>query len=130
MRQTATALAAILLIAACGGQASNTALPANGGEPVELADVQAQTEALNAWFERKWDEGVARSPMTQTYLGIRGEDYGKWDDPSMEAALEELEIQRANVAEMRVMRARRATICRSRSSRNSTTFRVFAVSLA
>jgi uncharacterized protein (DUF885 family) len=101
MRQTATALAAILLIAACGGQASNTALPANGGEPVELADVQAQTEALNAWFETTWDEAVARSPMTQTYLGIRGEDYGKWDDPSMEAALEELEIQRANVAEMR-----------------------------
>ncbi|MEL6569580.1 MAG: DUF885 domain-containing protein [Pseudomonadota bacterium] len=101
MRTPATALAALFLLGACGNGAPSDA-PANGitETSVPAAEVEAQTAAINAWFETKWDEAVARSPMTQTYLGIKGDSYGKWDDPSMDAALEELEIQRATVAEM------------------------------
>ncbi|MEM9738879.1 MAG: DUF885 domain-containing protein [Pseudomonadota bacterium] len=108
MRTSATALAAILLFTACNGQETDTpSTPAPGTQDsassaaASAEGIESQTAQINAWFETKWDESVARSPMSQTYLGIKGEDYGKWDDPSEETALEELEIQRATVAEMR-----------------------------
>ena len=55
---------------------------------------------LNAFFEEVFDEQVARSPMQQTYLGIKT-DYDKWDDVSPERQLEDMELARARLAEMR-----------------------------
>lgn len=66
----------------------------------ETSEAEAETTRLNAWFEQKFQESVSRSPMSATFLGSR-ENYDKWDDVSPEAQLAELEIQRANVAEMR-----------------------------
>ncbi|WP_430906475.1 DUF885 domain-containing protein [Maribacter sp. 2-571] len=41
------------------------------------------SKALNDWFQKEWDNEVALSPMTQTYLGDKT-DYDKWDDMSKE----------------------------------------------
>ncbi len=100
---TATALlAAILLIPACGGEkASKTppsAPPVTDSQDISAA-AKAETARLNDWFADKFEETVSRSPMMQTYLG-RKDDYDKWDDPSDAHALEDLQIMRANIAEM------------------------------
>ena len=100
MRQTATAITALFLLAACGGPPSEPA-PEPVPETSEASEpAPSETEAINAFFEEKWDEAVARSPMTQTYLGMKGEEYGEWDDPSYFAAERELEYQRETVEEM------------------------------
>ena len=89
-----------LLLAACGGGApEDTApAPAETGQTAtnttesssqDSADAEAQSAALNAFFEEVFDEEVARSPMTQTYLGIKT-DYDKWDDVSPERAMEDM----------------------------------------
>lgn len=64
------------------------------------AEKEAETERLNAWFETKFNEAISRSPMSATFLGSR-ENYDKWDDVSEAARDAEMEILRANVAEMR-----------------------------
>ena len=112
MRQTSTSIAALLLLAACNGtqMSDTTASPAAAQPSLEAADTapepaageeaESESERLNAWFEEQFQEAVARSPMMQTYLGIKT-DYGKWDDPSDEEAIKEMEIQRDAVAEMK-----------------------------
>ncbi|MCI4644099.1 MAG: DUF885 domain-containing protein [Hyphomonadaceae bacterium] len=104
MRQTSTFFAALLVLAACGSEPP--ASPVSEAEALSAPETPAmdavsQTEAINAFFEEKWDEAVARSPMTQTYLGMKGESYGAWDDPSMATAEAELQHQRDAVAEMK-----------------------------
>ena len=100
MRKTATAIAALLMLTACGSAPSE---PTSAPEPETVAEMspEAQTEAINAFFEETWNEAVARSPMTQTYLGIKGDNYGEWDDPSYSSAEEDLQFQRDAVAEMK-----------------------------
>ncbi|MEP0189104.1 MAG: DUF885 domain-containing protein [Erythrobacter sp.] len=58
-----------------------------------------QTECLNEWFEVKFEEQLAFSPISQTALG-RKADYDKIDDFSEEAQLEQLEWMRNATAEM------------------------------
>ena len=50
-----------------------------------------ESEKLNNWFQKSFDQDVADSPMQQTYLGIKTNDYGKWDDISDTAAQKKLE---------------------------------------
>ncbi len=58
-----------------------------------------QTQCLNEWFDAKFEEQLAFSPITQTALG-RKTDYDKIDDFSEEAQLEQLEWMRIATAEM------------------------------
>lgn len=104
MRIESSALALIISfgLTACvdrvpSNEPSITIAPDSASEP---SQAEAETARLNAWFEQKFQESVSRSPMSATFLGSR-ENYDKWDDVSPEARLAELEIQRANVAEMR-----------------------------
>lgn len=110
MRHTKTALATLALF----GAAACTQITEGPAEPApaettqtELAPAidaaqlaEAETNRLNDWFEVKFQETVARSPETSTFLGSK-ENYGKWDDASYEAAEAEIAIQQADVAEMR-----------------------------
>ncbi len=64
------------------------------------ASAEAETARLNDWFEVKFNEAISRSPTSATFLGSR-ENYDKWDDVSPEAQDKEMDIQRANIAEMR-----------------------------
>ncbi|KEO89817.1 hypothetical protein EH31_11740 [Erythrobacter longus] len=69
--------------------------------PVETVEcgTQAQTECLNAWFDEKFEEQLAFSPITQTGLG-RKTDYDKIDDFSEDAQLAQLEWMRGATAQM------------------------------
>ncbi|MDX1293950.1 MAG: DUF885 family protein, partial [Hyphomonas sp.] len=106
MRQTSTAIAALLLLGACQSAPDTTApLPVAEVPPVpaevdHAEQVAAESARLNEWFEDKFQEALARSPMSQTYLGVKT-DYDKWDDVSDANDIREMEIQRANVAEMK-----------------------------
>ena len=105
MKPALTAIALVLAAAGCASQdapvatvaAPEAATPAATPDPATIA---AETARLNAWFDQKFRETVARSPTFQTYLGIR-DNYGEWDDISDANALKELEIQRADIAEMK-----------------------------
>ncbi|MEH6550755.1 MAG: DUF885 domain-containing protein [Pseudomonadales bacterium] len=70
-------------------------------EPVIVEKPAAQTESekANALFERFFEEGVARSPMSQTSLG-RKTNMGKWDDISEAFSSQSLSIAKAQLAEL------------------------------
>lgn len=97
------ASSSMALLAACGGegapnaQAPAPAAPANAS----AAAIQAEdrSEALNAWFEEKFEQQLARSPMSQTFLG-RKTNYDKWDDVSDEFEVESHALEIAALAEM------------------------------
>ena len=71
-------LVSVLLLTACGGGS----VPAHSRPKEKPPDQNKQVTAL---FQKVFEQRVARSPMFQTYLGIK-KDYGKWDDISDERA--------------------------------------------
>ncbi|MFC2951083.1 DUF885 domain-containing protein [Marinicaulis aureus] len=94
-----TAVAFSALTAACGqGEApgqNSAAVPA-GAEETE----QTESEKINAWFEEQFEAGVARSPMSQTFLG-RKTNYGEWDNATDAYAQETHALEMAALSEMR-----------------------------
>ncbi|WP_412545693.1 DUF885 domain-containing protein [Maricaulis sp. MIT060901] len=52
--------------------------------------VETESDRLNAWFQEVFDQGVAESPMYQTFLGMKT-NYDQWDDPSPEEQLRQYE---------------------------------------
>ena len=100
MKIASISLAALMLAAGCTQAETSNTPSAPQTAAVEKTAKMAETERLNAFFETAFEEAVARSPMQQTFLGIKT-DYDKWDDASDENALSELNIQRAHIAEMR-----------------------------
>ena len=89
-----TKFAALLLasvaLAGCDGMTGTVAT-------IECAGDTSQ--CLNNWFDEKFEEQLAFSPITQTALG-RKTDYDKIDDFSVEAELEQLEWMREATAQM------------------------------
>lgn len=105
MKPALTAIALVLAAAGCASQdapVASVAAPEAAAPAIEVTPeaVAAESARLNAWFDRKFAETVARSPISQTYLGIK-DNYGEWDDVSDANALKELEFQRADIAEMK-----------------------------
>jgi len=103
------ALALAIALAAC----TTSETPAEPAAPAAVTDAGAPAEAgpaaeqvaaesarINAWFDQKFAETMSRNPVYQTYLGIK-DNYGEWNDVSDANALKELEIQRADIAEMK-----------------------------
>lgn len=60
--------------------------------------IAEHSKSLNDWFETQFQEEVSQSPMTQTYLGIKTENYGKWDDISSKKEVEDLERAKERLA--------------------------------
>jgi uncharacterized protein (DUF885 family) len=56
----------------------------------------SESEKANQIFDAIFDEGVLRSPMMQTYLGIKT-DYDKWNDLSEENTAKELAHTQADL---------------------------------
>ena len=56
-------LSAGLLLSACS--------PGGTNAPNKAEMVEKHSQALNEWFEARYEDELARSPMTQTYLGIK-----------------------------------------------------------
>jgi len=63
-------------------------------------DDEDESVRLNAWFEERYEEELAFSPIQQTFLGVT-ENNDKIDDFSLKAQLEQLNWKRESVAEMR-----------------------------
>lgn len=61
------------------------------------SDTISESDKANSFFDRVFDERVARYPERQTYLGIK-KDYGEWDDSTDAMAQRELEITKENLA--------------------------------
>ncbi len=70
-----------------------------GDNPEASQNETEESAKLNAWFEEKFEEELAFSPIRQTFLGIKT-DYGKIDDMSAKAADEQLAWRRAAAEEM------------------------------
>ena len=97
MRTLMIALLASTALIACdqatSGSESATAPVASA------AQIETTTAALNDWFEVKYEEQIAFSPLTQTALG-RKTNYDKIDDFSQAADDEQFAWQEANIKEM------------------------------
>jgi uncharacterized protein (DUF885 family) len=59
----------------------------------------SESGRANAFFEKAFDETIARSPMTMTQLGMK-RDYDKWDDFSDRKALDDLIFSTQQLAEL------------------------------
>lgn len=100
------ALLATSLLAACNDSVEPTATP----EPKQIETVAPETaapaisesEKANAMYERFFEESVARSPETLTFLG-RKDRSDEWDDRSEAAALENLELSKKQLAELKTI---------------------------
>ena len=104
MQKTFTAIALVLSVAACN-TTQTTAPPVAPAPPPPLETSEpsvdmTESERLYAFFEDAYMENVMRSPITQTYLGIKTEDYGKWDDVSDARAVEDFDMLKARVEYM------------------------------
>ncbi len=63
----------------------------NDDFPAEI--VIDESKNANQFFDNKFDEAVARSPMWMSYLGVKDKKaYNKWDEISEEAEKEDLEF--------------------------------------
>ena len=70
----------MLLVASCG----------------KTIEPSPESDKLNAYLDKKFDEYVERHPEYQTYLGIK-KDYDRWDDISPKAQDAELEVNRQSL---------------------------------
>jgi len=89
MKRLAALLLASVAVSSCG-QSSAVAT-------IECATTQ--TECINGWFDERFDELLAYSPMMQTSLGMKT-DYDQIDDMSLAALELQREWWQATTAEM------------------------------
>ena len=87
------------LLAACVA-ALLAAGAATGAENPTPAQIAAESAKANAFFDRVFDEAVARSPMFMAQLGIK-KDMDKWDDISDARSLEDLVLTVQHLAELK-----------------------------
>lgn len=94
-RSVLLAASALAVLAACSQSVETTEAdrpPASAAAATETVPAPAaettESERLLAWFAELWDADLARSPQTQTAMGITDDldAYGRWDDVSDEAA--------------------------------------------
>lgn len=100
-------LIAASLLLALGSASSFTAQAETQGTAQQGTAQQVTSESAkaNALFETQFMENVMASPISQTLMGIKGEDYGKWDEISEAADARELERAKRHLAELRAIDA-------------------------
>ncbi|MFB9057439.1 DUF885 family protein [Mariniflexile ostreae] len=81
-------ISSLFLLGACKSNISKDMIP----------NRITESNKLNAFFQKTYDEDVAESPMQQTRLGIKTEDYGKWDDISEKNRDKKLKINKERLA--------------------------------
>ena len=85
-------LSTSLLLSACS--------PGSNKAPSKTEIVEKHSQALNDWFQARYEDELARSPMTQTYLGIK-DNQDKLDDASQLADDETAALAQSRLEEMR-----------------------------
>ncbi len=96
MKAAIALLPLLALGAGCTTYAEAPTAPVAQPAPI---DREAVTARMNEWFDAKFEEELAFSPITQTYLGRRT-DYDKIDDMSVAAEDRYLDWLRASTAEL------------------------------
>ncbi|RYG99706.1 MAG: DUF885 domain-containing protein, partial [Alphaproteobacteria bacterium] len=100
MRRTLIACALVLALTACDRAASPEAgAAAAPAAAASQADIKAETERLNQWFEKKYEAQLQFSPVQLTFQG-RKDLYDQLDDLSEKAQLDQVAWQKASVEEM------------------------------
>ena len=95
----ALTISSVVLVTACGTATETKNSSQSVPEITQQLDASAQA---NKKFDEIFKSGVMRSPMFQTYLGIK-DDYDKWNDISEENTLKELAITKVNLATINAM---------------------------
>jgi len=112
--KTVAAVSLALLISACDKAETQSTSPQPSPQQTTAAnDNQAspnqaeaqkseltESEKANELFEEMFMAAVMRSPMYQSYLGIK-QDQDKWDDMSEQRALDDLNISKENLKKLR-----------------------------
>lgn len=100
MRQTLIACALALALTGPAGAATPQAGAAwSPPAAISQADIEAETERLNQWFEKKYEEQLRFSPLQLTFQG-RKDLYDQLDDLSEQATLDQVAWQKSSVEEM------------------------------
>jgi uncharacterized protein (DUF885 family) len=95
----ALAVSSVILVAACGTTAEKKSAVQAISSTTQQIDASAQA---NKKFDELFNASVMRSPMWQTYLGIK-KDYDKWNDISEENTLKELAITKESLVTLQAM---------------------------
>lgn len=98
MRRTLLVCALALALGACD-RAPSSDTAATPAATASQADIAAETERLNQWFEKKYEEQLQFSPLQLTFQG-RKELYDQLDDLSEKAQQDQVAWQKASVEEM------------------------------
>jgi uncharacterized protein (DUF885 family) len=100
------AIGAALLLSACNQSSDQTASQTPETKPAPVAEQSTATpevsesQRANAFFERVFEESVARSPESLTFLG-RKDRADEWDDLSEAYANESIEITKKQLVELK-----------------------------
>lgn len=107
-KQLAIAVSLALMTTACSDanneQATQQQAEAQTASAENSSETQAQTESekANKLFEEIFMTNVMRSPMYQSYLGIK-EDQDKWDDISPAQAEEDLALAKEHLQQVKAI---------------------------
>ncbi|WP_224798457.1 DUF885 domain-containing protein [Idiomarina abyssalis] len=107
-KKIALAVSLVLMTTACSDASKEEATTANAQSQTATSEnttqnaEQTESEKANKLFEDIFMENVMRSPMYQSYLGIK-EDQDKWDDISEAAAEEELALQKEHLEQVKAI---------------------------
>ncbi|WP_290653146.1 DUF885 domain-containing protein [Idiomarina sp.] len=105
-KRIALAVSLVLMTAACSEASKQEATSTTAEQQTAAAETaqqetqQTESEKANQLFEDIFMENVMRSPMYQSYLGIK-EDQDKWDDISPAAEQEELALQKKHLEQVK-----------------------------
>ena len=105
MRTKLSLVTLAVLLAACQPNTSETQSTqpsASAAETQQQSAVKAQSESerINEWFAKKYEQQLQQSPMMLTFLG-RKEQYNKVDVMTEEEELRQLAIQKKDVEELK-----------------------------
>lgn len=95
-----TALLATALIALGTAPLLSACLGSGADIPQREELIQAESQRLNDWFKARYEEQLARSPMSRTYLGM-ADGMDQLDDISQTAIDEEMALAESWLNEMR-----------------------------
>ncbi len=107
LKSYSAALSAAFLLSACNQSADQISSQTPESNPSVAQEVSAapqtsESERANAFFERVFEESVARSPETLTRLG-RKDRANEWNDLSEAHANESIEITKKQLAELKTI---------------------------
>ena len=107
-KKIALAVSVVLMTTACSDNANTSAQSASAEQKTASAEStqqetqQTESEKANQLFEDIFMANVMRSPMYQSYLGIK-DDQDKWDDISEEQAQEDLELNKKHLEQVKAI---------------------------